>query len=188
MIYKILFSRRFEHPTKCAFLDRDGVINQDSSYAYRKKDIVFLKDVFEGCRLLKEKGYVLVVVTNQSGIGRGKYTLLDFAKVTWWMEGIFTLEKCPLAAVYFCPHHPDSAFPPFLKECSCRKPAPGLVLQAAEDLNLDLAESIFIGDRQSDMECAKAAGISKRFLISDNKANENGIPTYPSILKVAESL
>ncbi len=171
MAFRVIFDRRSRVPSKCAFLDRDGVINSDLAYVFRKEDFHFLPDVFPGLRLLREKGYKLVVVTNQSGIGRGKYTREQFESLCMWMQGVLAREGCALSAIYYCPHHPEKALSPYLGACSCRKPETGMIVQAGEELNLDLQNSLLIGDKPSDIECARRAGIPNRFLVPHGDAH-----------------
>ena len=155
-----------------AFLDRDGVINIDRGYVFRREDFEFVPGVLEGARRLSELGYALVVVTNQSGIGRGLYTEADFLLLTEWMEQVCAGAGAPIAGVYFCPHHPTDAVGEYRIQCPCRKPAPGMLLQAAKDLRLDLASSVIFGDRTSDLEAARAAGVRQRILLATDGVGE----------------
>lgn len=155
-----------------AFLDRDGVINVDRGYVIRQQDFEFVPGVLEGARRLNEFGYALVVVTNQSGIGRGLYTVDDFLALTDWMRAAFVAAGAPLSGVYFCPHHPTEATGLYRTDCDCRKPAPGMLLRAADELDLDLAGSILFGDRASDLQAAKAAGVPSRVLLATDGRGE----------------
>lgn len=146
------------------FLDRDGVINVEKHYLYKQKDFEFIDGVFEVCRYFQNKGYLIVVVTNQSGICRGFYTKEDFAKLTEWMEREFAKEGVTIAKTYHCPHHPD-----FTGSCSCRKPKPGMFLQAKEEFNIDMENSVMIGDKLSDLEAAKRAGVKRGYLFDGKK-------------------
>lgn len=157
-----------------AFLDRDGVINVDHGYVCRREDFEFVPGVLEGARRLHALGYALVVTTNQSGIGRGLYTESDFAELSDWMRGRFAEAGAPLAGIYFCPHHPTEADGVYRVACACRKPAPGMLLQAATELGLDLGRSALFGDRASDLEAARAAGVPTRVLLATDGA---GVPT-----------
>lgn len=168
MVYKFLFSRKAPAPIKAAFLDRDGVINIDYAYVSKKEHFDFVEGALEGIRVLVEKGYAPVLITNQSGIGRGKYTVFEFKKLCCWLEGVLAKQNTPLLAVYFCPHHPEKAFAPYLQECSCRKSAPGMLLAAQEDLNINMTQSIFIGDKNSDMTAAMRADIPTRILVQSD--------------------
>lgn len=151
-----------------AFLDRDGVINIDHGYTWRREDFVFVPGVLEAAAALAAAGLALVVVTNQSGIGRGMYTLQDFERLTSWMRERFAAAKAPLAGVYFCPHHPTDAVGADRRDCDCRKPAPGLLLQAQRELGLDLGRSLLFGDKRSDLEAAQAVGVPERILLGLN--------------------
>jgi D-glycero-D-manno-heptose 1,7-bisphosphate phosphatase len=148
-----------------AFLDRDGVINIDRGYVYRREDFDFVPGVLEGAQRLHELGYALVVASNQSGIGRGLYSESDFQALSEWMKTQFLAAGAPLSGIYYCPHHPTDATAPYLRACECRKPAPGMLLTAACDLNLDLPSSAMFGDRLSDLEAARTAGIPLRVLL-----------------------
>jgi len=117
-----------------------------------------MADIIPVLRSLSAKGYLLVVVTNQSGIGRGYYTEEDFQKLTDWMLQYLSEEGVDVAAVYSCPHSPEEG-------CGCRKPAPGMLLQAERELGLDLSASWMLGDKESDMRAAKAAGIPNRVFL-----------------------
>jgi D-glycero-D-manno-heptose 1,7-bisphosphate phosphatase len=139
-------------------LDRDGVVNVDHGYVFRAEDFEFMVDVFPVLRSLAAKGYLLVVVTNQSGIGRGYYTEENFQQLTDWMLQKFFDEGIEIAAVYSCPHRPEEA-------CDCRKPSPGMLLQAERELGLDLSASWMVGDKESDMQAAEAVGIPNRVLM-----------------------
>lgn len=153
---------------RAAFLDRDGVINVDHGYVFRREDFEFVDGVLAACATLVERGFALVVVTNQSGIGRGMYSEEDFGVLTTWMKGRFASAGAPLAGVYFCPHHPDDAHGAYRIACDCRKPAPGMLLRAARELNLDLARSALFGDTRHDLEAAAAARVPARILLGTN--------------------
>lgn len=155
---------------RAAFLDRDGVINVDLGYVSRREDFQFVAGVFDGARRLHELGFVLVVVTNQSGIGRGLYTEAQFRQLNEWMLARFEAASAPIAATYFCPHHPSEAVEPFLRACDCRKPAPGMLLRAAGELGLDLSRSMLFGDKETDLLAARAAGIPQRVLLGTDAA------------------
>jgi D-glycero-D-manno-heptose 1,7-bisphosphate phosphatase len=150
---------------RAAFLDRDGVINVDPGYVHRIEDFHFVPGTIEACGELARRGWLLVVATNQSGIGRGLYTEQDFHTLTAWMRRRFEESGAPLAGVYFCPHHPTDALDGFRIQCECRKPAPGMLLAAARELSLDLAQSILFGDKCEDLQAAHAAGIGHRVLL-----------------------
>ena len=147
---------------RAAFLDRDGVINVDHAYVSRFEDFDFIDGVLDAARRLVDAGFVLVIVTNQSGIGRGYYTEADFHKLDQAVRAVFAEHGAPISATYFCPHHPTKALAPWKCECNCRKPAPGMILQAAKDLDIDLSQSVMFGDKASDMQAAKAAGVAFR--------------------------
>jgi D-glycero-D-manno-heptose 1,7-bisphosphate phosphatase len=149
-----------------AFLDRDGVINLDHGYVVRREEFAWVPGVREAAAQLHRAGFALVVVTNQSGIGRGMYSEADFLALTDWMREEFAAAGAPLAGVYFCPHHPTDAVGALRTSCDCRKPAPGMLLRAARELDLDLGRSILFGDKVSDLEAAKAAGVPQRVLLA----------------------
>lgn len=153
---------------RAAFLDRDGVVNVDTGYVSRREDFRFVPGVLDGAKRLRELGFALVVVTNQSGIGRGYYSIDEFVALTEWMKAEFNAAGAPLDGVYFCPHHPEAAVDEYRRTCDCRKPAPGMFLSAARDLDLDLSASAMFGDRASDLEAARSAGVPLRMLLATN--------------------
>jgi D-glycero-D-manno-heptose 1,7-bisphosphate phosphatase len=150
---------------RAAFLDRDGVINVDTGYVHRIEDFEFVPGTLEACRELARRGWLLVLATNQSGIGRGLYTERDFHALTDWMRGRFEESGAPLAGVYYCPHHPTQALDGFRIACDCRKPQPGMLLRAARELSLDLPQSMLFGDTCEDLLAAQRAGITHRVLL-----------------------
>lgn len=153
---------------QAVFLDRDGVINFDAGYVHQKEDFFFLPGVLQAASRLSQAGWLLVVVTNQSGIARGFYSEEDFLRLEHWMEEQFSLAGARIAHAYFCPHHPQALLPQYRCTCNCRKPAPGMFLRAAADLQIDLPNSVCFGDKRSDMQAAAAAGVGKRILLSTN--------------------
>ena len=151
---------------KVAFLDRDGVINIDHGYVFRREQFEFTPGIFTACRLLSDLGYQLIVLTNQSGIARGYYTEQDFLELSQWMRGQFTQQDLPLLDIFYCPHHPQAIIPNYRQNCRCRKPSPGMIEQACDKYLIDLDNSIMIGDRISDMQAAKAAAIGRCYLLN----------------------
>jgi len=158
-------------PPRAAFLDRDGVINIDHGYVWRVQDFAFVPGVREAAAELARLGFAIVVVTNQAGIARGMYTQDDFFRLMAWMRGRFAEAGVTLAGVYHCPHHPTEGVGAWRIACDCRKPAPGMLLAAARDLGLDLANSVIFGDKCDDMRAGRAAGVGLRvFLGKDGLA------------------
>lgn len=147
------------------FLDRDGIINEDSGYVHRVADFVFRDGIFALCRAAQARGYGLVVVTNQAGIGRGHYTEDDFHALTAWMLDAFRAEGVDFLGVEFCPDHPTHGIGRYRRENVRRKPGPGMILDACATHGLDPAASVMLGDRASDMQAALAAGIGTRLLL-----------------------
>jgi rfaE bifunctional protein nucleotidyltransferase chain/domain len=154
---------------KAAFLDRDGVINKDKAYVHRWEDFEFVPGAIEGMRMLQGAGYALVIVTNQSGLARGYYTEAQYHALTGAFREHLAALGVHLDGVYHCPHHPKGTRPELAVDCDCRKPKPGMILEAARELGLALADSIMIGDKPSDIVAARAAGVGHAYLVqSDN--------------------
>jgi D-glycero-D-manno-heptose 1,7-bisphosphate phosphatase len=154
---------------KALFLDRDGVINVDHGYVHKAKDFEFVPGIFDLVRAANANDYKVIVVTNQAGIGRGYYTESQFHALTEWMCQQFKLNGCRIDAVYFCPYHPEHGIGEYRRESDCRKPAPGMLLQAQKDHNINLQASVFVGDKPSDMAAGRNAGIQNLMYFSDEK-------------------
>ena len=135
---------------KALFLDRDGVINVDKAYPHKPEDIVFNEDVFDLCRKAVEKKYLIVVVTNQAGVAKGYFTEDDVDSLHAWMKEKFRERRIEIAGFYYCPFHKNGAVEKYRKDSDCRKPSPGMFLQAAKDLNISLSRSLMVGDKESD--------------------------------------
>ena len=142
--------------TKALFLDRDGTINIDRAYVHRREDFEFIGGVFDFCRKAQEKGYLVIVITNQSGIARGYYTEDDYRALTDWMVGEFAKEGVTITDVFHCPElsGPD------------RKPEPGMFLKARDKYAIDMAASVSIGDKPRDVEAGERAGVGTNILFT----------------------
>jgi D-glycero-D-manno-heptose 1,7-bisphosphate phosphatase len=148
-----------------AFIDRDGVINIERGYVHKEADFELLPGVFDGLRRLQSAGYALIVVTNQAGIAKGYFSESDFDRLTAHMLDKLSVEGIRIEKVYHCPHHPRATRADLRCNCTCRKPGPGMLLQAAFDLGLDLARSVLVGDKSSDIEAGRAAGLASCVLV-----------------------
>jgi D-glycero-D-manno-heptose 1,7-bisphosphate phosphatase len=156
------------------FLDRDGVINVDHAYVHKKEDFHFIDGIFELVAAAKQADYLVVVVTNQAGIGRGLYSEREFHELMTWVGEQFVSRGGRIDAVYFCPYHPEHGIGEYRRESKNRKPAPGMLFQAASDLDINLAESIMVGDKSSDMEAGLAAGLQNLFYFGPENESGNG--------------
>lgn len=148
---------------KVAFLDRDGVINKDTGYLYKVDEFEFIPGCVAALKQLADKGYRLMIVTNQSGIGRGYYTEQDYQALTTWYRGELLVQGVPIQGVYHCPHSPES-------ECDCRKPKAGLFRQALrQHPEINFSQSLMVGDKLSDLTAASRIGIHRLILVGNKK-------------------
>ncbi len=175
------------------FLDRDGVINVDTGYVYLVDDFKFIDGVIDALLKLKQKGYLLVIVTNQSGIARGLFTEEQFMSLTEWMDWSLADRGVDLDGIYFCPHHPSEGSDQYRKSCTCRKPGPDMILDAVKHLDIDLTRSYMVGDKPSDMKAAINAGVAHKILVETGKAiTEEGRALaeaiYPSLVEFADGV
>ncbi|MBP7507274.1 MAG: HAD family hydrolase [Prolixibacteraceae bacterium] len=159
--------------TPALFLDRDGVINEEINYLYKIEDFVFITEIFNICNFYQQNGYKIIVITNQAGIAREKYTEEDLKILNDWMTCQFYERGIKIDKIYHCPHHPD-----FTGYCECRKPNPGMILRATEELDLDLSRSVLIGDKDSDLEAGINAGIPNLFHIEEIRKRINNLPLF----------
>lgn len=150
---------------RALFLDRDGVINIDSGYIWRPEDFIFNEGVFEACQKAQALGYVLVVVTNQAGIGRGLYSEKDFQALTDWMLAQFREHDIEIARVYFSPTHPEEGIGVYRRESPDRKPGPGMLFKARDAFDIDMSRSAIVGDRETDISAGINGGVATRILI-----------------------
>ena len=153
---------------KALILDRDGVVNVEKNYVHRIEDFEFMEGIFPLCARFRDEGFLIVVATNQAGIARGLYTLDDLARLHAWMTERFADRGLRLAGIYHCPHHPQ-----FSGECDCRKPHPGMLLQAARDLDLDIPQCVLLGDKERDLEAGRRAGLTRLGLVSGHLSIES---------------
>lgn len=135
---------------KALFLDRDGIINEDNEYPHRPEDIVFKQEIFGFCREALVKGYIVVVMTNQAGVAKGKFSEDDVRELHRWMGEQFLERGIPISGFYYCPFHKNGTVEAYRRDSDCRKPKPGMFLAAARDLAIDLSASLMIGDKESD--------------------------------------
>lgn len=142
-----------------AFLDRDGVINVDHGYVFRPEALAFTPTAIEAIRALNDAGYLVIVVTNQSGVARGLFGADDVERFHSHMQQALARGGARIDAFYFCPFHPDGTVDVFAREHEDRKPSPGMLLRAMRDWRIDPARSFMIGDKASDVEVAERAGI-----------------------------
>ncbi|NOY13226.1 MAG: D-glycero-beta-D-manno-heptose 1,7-bisphosphate 7-phosphatase [Deltaproteobacteria bacterium] len=140
------------------FLDRDGTINIEKDYLIDPAEFEFIPGVPQALKRLQDAGFLLVVVTNQSGVARGFFSLSQVEQLHEYMSMLLADFGVTLAGIYICPHHPIAGTGEYRQECCCRKGQPGLLLQAAEDLAIDLQRSYVIGDKEADLQAGQAAG------------------------------
>lgn len=148
-------------PRRALFLDRDGIVNVDREYVHTPAETQWVPGIFELAGDAHAHGTLIVVVTNQAGIGRGLYDEATFRTYTAWIHQEFSRRGVPLLATFFCPHHPRAGVGGYRVECCCRKPAPGMILSAAAAFGLDLPRSGLVGDQPSDVEAGLAAGLGR---------------------------
>ena len=170
------------------FLDRDGVINVNHGYVHKSENFDFIDDIFEVARKAFANHYKLVVITNQAGIGRGYYSEQQFQKLTKWMCREFLNVGAPIQKVYFSPFHPMAGLGVYKKDDISRKPRPGMILQAKQELNLDLENSVLIGDKPSDIQAGIAAGVGTNILFSQEIFPELNNLSYNVIATLNEAL
>ena len=147
---------------KAVFLDRDGVLNQEMGDYVRRLEDFHILDNFDALKTLQDRGYMLLVATNQGGLAKGWYTEEELGKMHSHLKAVYAEHGVELTDFFYCPHHPN-----FTGDCDCRKPKPGLLLQGIEKYNVDPALSYFIGDRERDVEAGTAAGVKGILIDSD---------------------
>jgi D-glycero-D-manno-heptose 1,7-bisphosphate phosphatase len=167
---------------RALFLDRDGVINLDRGFVHRRGDFVFVDGIFDLAAEARRQGLALVVVTNQSGIGRGFYTEADFHALMGWVSEEFAARGTPLARIEYCPDHPREGIGPYRRDNDRRKPGPGMLRDAAAALGIDLAGSIMLGDAVRDVEAGRRAGVGTLVLVTADAARAAEAPPGTLVL------
>ncbi len=145
-------------PNKAVFLDRDGTVNVEKNYLIDPREFAFIPGVPEAIFQLKQAGYLVVIVTNQSGIARGHFTHSQVTHLHQYMQSELQKHHTLIDAFYLCPHHPTAGSGEFTRTCTCRKGKPGMLLQAAAELNIDLGRSYMVGDKAADLKAGISAG------------------------------
>jgi D-glycero-D-manno-heptose 1,7-bisphosphate phosphatase len=183
-------SNRFHGTKPAVFLDRDGTINVEKDYLYRVEEFEFIPGAVEAIRLLNQAGYLVVVVTNQSGVARGYYTEADVKQLHLHIDAVLASQGARVDAWYYCPHH-EQGKPPYNQECDCRKPMPGMLLQAAADHAIDLTRSWMVGDKPADIEAGQTAGCRQVLVMTGYGAEtadalSSEMPRCPDLLAAAQ--
>ena len=170
------------------FLDRDGVINNDYGYVFKKEDFHFTKDIFQLVKIANNNNFKVIIVTNQAGIGRGFYSESDFLILNNWMINKFKEKEAFIDKVYFSPYHPTHGIGAYKKDDFSRKPNPGMLMQARKELDINFSNSILIGDKISDIEAGMAVDMGINILLKNTNTKESHVKSVNSHLKLADSL
>lgn len=161
-----------KHPRAAVFLDRDGVINKEVEFLHKPEQLELIPGAADAIRLINKKGYLVIVVTNQPIIARNMCSLEELDYIHATLETMLGKEHAYLDAIYYCPHHPDNGYPEERKEykidCDCRKPKPGMIIQAVKDWNIDLSQSYLIGDSETDVRAGQNAKLTHSYHIRQN--------------------
>lgn len=178
---------------KAVFLDRDGTINVEKDYLHKIEDFEFEDGSLEAIRIFTELGYEVIVVTNQSGIARGYYTERDLERLNSYMEEKVEEYGGKITDCFYCPHHPEKGLEGYKMECSCRKPNPQMLLDAIERYDIDVEKSYMVGDKISDIEAGKSAGVQSILVKTGYgektlKKTEIDVPIYKNLLEFAQTL
>jgi len=178
---------------RAVFLDRDGTINEEKDYLHRVEDFAFIPGAPEAIRLLKEAGFLVIVITNQSGVARGYFDLAAVDRLHRHIDAELARLGTGVDAYYVCPHHPDHGSAELAQECDCRKPFPGMLLRAAADFSIDLAASFMIGDKRADLEAGVRAGCRSLLVQTGYGATEAQWVTdqtqlFPDLLAAAKAI
>ena len=161
---------------KAVILDRDGTINVDKGYVHRVEDFTYLEGVIEGLKILQQEGYILIVITNQSGIARGYFSEDDYKKLEKWMINDLKEKDVNISASYYCPHHPQAKVDKYRKECDCRKPQLALFEKAISEFDIDTDNLILVGDKERDVDfCKKYQSVKGIVIYSNEKHKLNNI-------------
>jgi D-glycero-D-manno-heptose 1,7-bisphosphate phosphatase len=177
---------------RAVFLDRDGTINVEKGFVHREEDLEFVDGAAEALGCLNRAGYLVVVITNQSGVARGLYGEDDVHRLHRYMNAELGRRGAHVDRFYFCPHHPEAPDPAYRKDCECRKPNPGMVLRAMEELAIDRSPSYLIGDRLRDICAGKRAGVTSILIrereeqVDDTGCGERPDLVVTSLLKAVE--
>lgn len=174
--------------SRAVFLDRDGTINEEKNYLYRIEDFQFIAGVPQAIRRLNDAGYLVVVVTNQSGVARGYFDREDVDRLHEHIQRELSLFGATVDAFYLCPHHPQKGVGEFRVDCDCRKGKPGMLLQAAVDLDIDLKQSFMVGDKLADIEAGRAAGCSSLLVLTGYGTNNRDNAVAAGAMAVALDL
>lgn len=171
---------------KALFLDRDGVINYDFGYVCSQKNFKFIDGIFELTKCAISKGYHIIVITNQGGIGKGLYSENDFTTLTKWMCSVFQDNGVEISKVYYCINHP-AGIHKYRKFDYRRKPNPGMLIEARDEFHLNLTRCLFVGDQLTDMQAGRAAGIAYNFLYNPKVESTNTMDAeYRSVSKLVD--
>jgi D-glycero-D-manno-heptose 1,7-bisphosphate phosphatase len=170
------------------FLDCDGVINHNHGYVHKREDFDFIDGIFDLARYAHEQRYKLVVITNHAGIARGYYTEEQFHQLTDWMCQKFLAAGSPIERVYFSPYHPTFGLGRYLKDDFSRKPHPGMILKAQQELSIDVSRSLLIGDKPSDIQAGTAAGVGTNLLLTTERPYKLGDLKYELISSLHEAI
>lgn len=179
---------------RAVFLDRDGTINEEKDYLHRIEDFAFIPGVPAAIRRLKEAGFLVIVVTNQSGVGRGYYSMEDVDRLHRHLQDKLAESGTAVDAFYVCPHHPTEGVGHFLRDCDCRKGRPGMLLQAAAEHGIDLERSFMVGDKAADIEAGEEAGCRSMLVLTgygaeeSRKSTEKDWPRFASLVEAVEAI
>ena len=192
---RLLFNKKIIKNFRAAlFLDRDGVINEDYGYVHHRENFHFKPGIFNLVCTANRAGFLCVIVTNQSGIGRGLYSFEQFRELSGWMCKQFEKKGAEIDAIYFSPFHPTEGKGKYLANENTRKPAPGMFYEAVSDFRIDLSKSIMVGDNISDMTASIKAGIGQSYLLRSShhrlelKGLHKNITTTASLSHIASQL
>jgi len=172
---------------RAVFLDRDGTINEEKDYLWRVEDFVFIPGAPEAIRSLREAGYLVIVVTNQSGVARGYFGMAEVEALHRHLQRELARFGTAVDAFYVCPHHPTAGQGEYRRQCDCRKGRPGLLLQAAAELGIDLAHSFMVGDKLADIEAGRRAGCAPLLVLTGygreeaERLPDDTVPTFADL-------